>query len=80
MSTERRVWVHKCLRNRKTEGEFWASSKELTDDEKKFYQYFRMCRYQFYNLLKKVQVDLFKKNTTFREAFSPQEKVVVCFR
>jgi hypothetical protein len=74
------MWVHKCLRNRKTEGEFLTLFKELTDDELKFYQYFRMSRYQFNNLLKKVQVDLLKNNTAFREAISPQEKLAVCLR
>jgi hypothetical protein len=67
------------LEEQKTEGEFWTLFKELIDDELKFYQYFRMSRYQFNNLLQKVQVDLLKNNI-FREAISPQEKLPVCFR
>jgi hypothetical protein len=37
-STERRTWVHKCLRNRKMEGELWTLFRELTNDELKLYQ------------------------------------------
>jgi len=39
---KKRMWVHKCFRNRKSEGEYWAPYKELSDDEMKFYQCFRM--------------------------------------
>jgi hypothetical protein len=42
--------------------------KELSDDEMKFYQYFRMSKQQFNYLLQKTEKDLKKKNTTFREA------------
>jgi hypothetical protein len=62
------MWVHKCFWKIKKEGEFWTLIKELTDNELNFYQYFRMSRYQFNNLQKKIHVDLLKKNTTLREA------------
>jgi hypothetical protein len=26
------VWVHKCFRSRKSEGEYWTVYKELADD------------------------------------------------
>jgi arabinogalactan endo-1,4-beta-galactosidase len=75
VSTERKMWVHLCLRNRKTKGEFWALFKELTDDELKFYRYFRMSMYQFNNLLKKVQIYLLKK-LHFGKLF--HKKMAVC--
>jgi hypothetical protein len=31
----KRMWVHKCFRNR-TKGEYWILYKELADDELKF--------------------------------------------
>jgi hypothetical protein len=37
---KKRMCVHKCLRNRKSEGEYWTLYKELPEDEKKFYQNF----------------------------------------
>jgi len=40
------MWVHKCFRNRKSEGEYWTLYKELVGNEMKFYQYFRMTKHQ----------------------------------
>jgi hypothetical protein len=58
---KKRVWVHRCFRNRKSEGEYWNLYKELADDEKKFYQYFTMSKHQFNYLLQKIEKDLKKK-------------------
>jgi hypothetical protein len=58
------MWVHKCFRNRKSEGEYWTLYTELADDEMKFNY-----------LLQKIEKDLEKKNTTFRESISPVEKL-----
>jgi hypothetical protein len=75
------MWVHKCFRNRKSEGEYWTLYKELADNEMKFDQYFRMSKHQFNYLLQKTEKDLKKKNTTtFREATSPVEKLATCLR
>ena len=75
-----RFGVHKCLRRRKVEGEYWTLYKKLTDDEEKFFQYFRMSEYSFNFLLGKIENSLRKKDTTFKEAISPKEKLAVCLR
>jgi hypothetical protein len=77
---KKRLWVHKCFRNRKSEGEYWTLYKELADDETKFYPYFRMSMHQFNYLLQKIEKDLKKKNITFREAILPVEKLATCLR
>jgi hypothetical protein len=77
---KKRMWVHKCFRNRKSEGEYWTLYKELADEEMKFYQYFRMSKHQFNYLLQKIEKDFKKINTTFREAISPVEKLATCLR
>jgi len=64
------MWVHKCFRNRKSEGEYWTLYTELAHDEIKFYQYLRMSTHQFNYVLQKIEKDLKKKNTTFQEAIS----------
>jgi hypothetical protein len=74
------MWVHKRFRNRKSEGEYWTLYKELADDEMKFYLYFRMSKNQFNYLLQKTEKDLEKKNTTFRDAMLPVEKLATCLR
>jgi hypothetical protein len=33
---KKRMWVHRCFRSRKSEGEYWTVYKELSDDEMKF--------------------------------------------
>jgi len=52
---KKRIWVHTCFRNRKSEGEYWTLYKELSDDEMKSYQYFRMSKHQFNYLLQKIE-------------------------
>jgi len=77
---KKRVWVRKCFRSKKSEGEYWTLYKELADDEIKFCHYFRMSKHQFNYLLQKIEKDLKKKHTTFREAISPVEKLTTCLR
>ena len=72
------MWVHTCFRSRKSEGEYWTLYKELADDE--IFQYFRIHTHQFNCLLQTIEKDLKKKNTTFREAISPVERLATCLR
>ena len=51
----KRFAVHPMLKKRKVEGEYWTLYKELTDDEDKFFQYFRMSRFQFESVLNKIK-------------------------
>ena len=74
------MWVHRCFRSRKSEGEYWILYRELAVDEMKFYKYLRMSKHQFNFLLHKIEKDLKKKNTTFREAISPVVKLAACLR
>jgi hypothetical protein len=66
----KRMWVHKCFRNRIPKGEYWTLYKELADDEMKFYQYFRMSKHQFNYLLQKTEKEEYhlpRGNTTCGE-------------
>ena len=72
------MWVHKCCRNRKSEGKYWNLYKELADDEMKLYQYFRMSKHLFNYMLQKIKKDLKKKSITFQEAVSPVENPATC--
>jgi hypothetical protein len=42
---KKRMWVRKCFRNRKSDGEYCTVYRELADDEMKFYRYFRMSKH-----------------------------------
>jgi hypothetical protein len=52
---KKRMWVDKCFRSRKSKGVYWTLYKHLTDDEIKFYLYFRMSKGQFNYLLQKIE-------------------------
>lgn len=73
--TQRRYWIHESLRKRKTEGEYWTLYRHLVDDEEKFFSYFRMTSFQFNELLRKIENDITKRNTPFRDSLSPKEKL-----
>jgi len=72
----KKTWVRKMFTAKKFVREFHTLFKELEDEEISFYKYFRMSQSQFYEILTKIQ----KQNTTFREAISPKEKLIVCLR
>ncbi|XP_044760175.1 protein ALP1-like [Coccinella septempunctata] len=76
----KRFGVHPIFKKRKIEGEFWTLYKELVDDDAKYHGYFRMNRSQFEYILNKISTLIRKKNTTFKEAVSPKEKLAVCLR
>jgi hypothetical protein len=46
----------------------------------KFCQHFCMSKHQFNYLLQKIEKDLKKNTTTFRDAKSPVEKLATCLR
>jgi hypothetical protein len=79
---KRKKWVHTSLIRSKTEGEFFTlyRYKELVDDEEKFHQYFRVSKYQFTDLLLRIEPQIRKKNTTFRETITPIKKLEVSLR
>ncbi|CAI6375964.1 unnamed protein product [Macrosiphum euphorbiae] len=77
---QKRLWVHDVWKKRKTEGEFATLYKELVDHETKFFEYFRMPQYSFNVLLHKIENDIKKQDTFWREAIIPRERLAVCLR
>lgn len=76
----RRFWIHQSLKLRKKEGEFFTLYPQLISDEEKFYKYFRMSQTQFQKILMKIKNSIRKRNTKYREAITPIEKLAVCLR
>ncbi|XP_060858344.1 uncharacterized protein LOC132935747 [Metopolophium dirhodum] len=77
---QKRLWVHAVWKKIKTEGEFATLYKELVDHETKFFEYFRMPQYGFNVLLHKIEHDIKKQDTFWREAITPRERLAVCLR
>lgn len=68
------------LNVRQSFGEYHTLFKELEDEETSFNKYLRMSQNQFYVLLLKIETQIQKQNTTFREAISAKEKLMVCLK
>jgi len=77
---QKRLWVHDVWKKRKIEGEFATLYKKLIDHETKFFDYFRMPLYSFNVLLHKIENDIKKQDTFWREAITPRERLAVCLR
>ncbi|EFN64842.1 hypothetical protein EAG_03612 [Camponotus floridanus] len=45
--TQKRKWVHKAWKKRESEGEYVTLYKELIEDGRKFFEYFRMSENSF---------------------------------
>lgn len=77
---KRNYWIHNMLKYRNTEGEYITLFKELMDDDTKFFEYFRMPKYKFFELLSSIEALVTKKDTRFRESIKAKQKLCVCLR
>ena len=71
----KRIWVHDINKKRNEFGEFHTIFHDLTEDDKKFFIYFRMSYAKFCELLLAIEPRI-EKNTNFREAITPRVVVV----
>lgn len=77
---KKKIWVHNAWKSRSVEGEFITLYPHLMDDERKFYEYFRMTQKTFHDLLTQVENYLKKKDTFWRPAIEPKQRLAVCLR
>ncbi|KAE9543637.1 hypothetical protein AGLY_002437, partial [Aphis glycines] len=80
ITNKKRIWVHDLWKKRKIESEFATLYRELVDHEKKFFEYFRMSQYCFNLLLSKIEYDIKKQDTFWRQAITSKERLAVCLR
>ena len=64
----KKLWVHPMLSDRKSEGEFYTLYPHLKDDESNFFYYFRMPKGTFEYILCKIEGDIMKATTFYRDA------------
>ncbi|XP_030749371.1 protein ALP1-like [Sitophilus oryzae] len=74
------MWVHPINQKRAELGEFHHLFNDLKEDEKKFFQYFRMSHNKFLELLDILEPDLSFQNSSFRRAISKEERLAVALR
>lgn len=78
---EVRFWIHPILEKREEYGAFHTLVKnQLRENEDKFYNYFRMQKTTFDNLLQKLSQELKHQDTFMRESISPAERLAVTLR
>jgi len=78
--TTKRQWVHSIHLAREKEGEFYTLFPHLKQDNKKFFQYFRMSYEKFCQLLEHIKPDIQKRNTNFRKCIPADERLAVTLR
>uniref|UniRef100_A0A0P4VZE0 DDE Tnp4 domain-containing protein n=1 Tax=Scylla olivacea TaxID=85551 RepID=A0A0P4VZE0_SCYOL len=79
-SVERKVHVHPILSSRMNTGAHHTLFNDLCADEKKFFNYFRMSKPSFEELLSYVRRDITGTTTNMRECIAPDEKLDVTLR
>ena len=76
----KKPWVHEINTKRPIYGEYHHLMKDLCDDERKFYDYFRMKKDTFNYILKLLGPELEKMTTNFRKPISAEERLVITLR
>ena len=73
----RDYWVHPINIERHHKGEFNTHYADLWHYEDRFFEYYHMTPLQFDYVLEKIALLIRKQDTHFREAVSPEEKLVI---
>ena len=76
-SAERKVHVHPILSSKMYTGVHHTLFPDLCPDEEKFFNYFRMSKPSFEELLSYVRKDITGTTTKLRECILPDEKLTV---
>ena len=77
---KKKLWIHPILENRKEKGAFANLVKELQDDDTKFFNYYRMSKSSYKELLGRLENVLQRSDTKFREALTPNEQLTITIR
>lgn len=76
----RKVWIHHINRKRPDFGMFHHLHPDLQNDEKKFYDFFRMSEELFVILLDLVGPEISKLDTNYRKSITAEERLAICLR
>ncbi|KAL0879747.1 hypothetical protein ABMA27_003460 [Loxostege sticticalis] len=74
------IWIHDIFKKRSEHGEYHTLFPDLSNDDIKFFQYFRMSQAKFHYLVDTLKPHLLRQNTKYREAIGPEERLAVCLR
>ena len=77
LRVDRTMWVHPINNMRAEKGEYKVLYPDLRQYEDRFFGMYRMTIDKFDELLQMVTPLIEKQNTKYREAVSPEERLVV---
>lgn len=77
---QRKMWVHPIIEKRLQLGVFHTLFRELREDERRFFNYFRMSMMSFDELHSKLKASLQRQNTVMRDCIDPMEMLAVTLR
>lgn len=69
--------MHPITKERKNKGFFYTLYKELVNDPEKFFNFTRMSKETFQELLLLIKDQCSKKNSTMRECIPVKEKLLI---
>ena len=76
----REVWIHPLNVERSGKGEFYRLYLDQWHFPEKFFENYRMSTHQFDDILNKIDPLVRKKDTNFRKAITPEEKLALTLR
>ena len=76
----REVWIHPLNVERSGKGKFYRLYLDQRHFPEKFFENYRMSTHQFDEILNKIDPLVRKKDTNFREAITPEEKLALTLR
>ncbi|XP_046388639.1 protein ALP1-like [Ischnura elegans] len=77
---QRKMHIHPILCARESKGLYYTLFDELCADNTKFFNYFRMSKSSFFELLGLIKDEITGADTTMRRCITPEEKLVVTLR
>lgn len=76
----RKWWVHPINSVRYSEGAFYCLYPRLRADSLKFFNYFRMSKATFDDLLYRIKFHISRQDTNMRCAIQPEEMLAMTLR
>lgn len=75
-----RYWVHPITSQRLLKGQFYKLFEDLCEHPAKFFQYYRMTKSSFDELLGIIGPSITYNDTTWRKSIPPEERLSVTLR
>ena len=77
---QKQMWIHPLNLMRPREGHYHTIMNHLRNDNTKFYNFYRMTQASFDELLILLEPHIRKKDTSFRQSISPEERLAMTLR